>query len=113
MCLLSVEERVRRAGAHDDGRADALVRRRRLFEDEELERVAEGHLDVGHERQVARDLGPGHTVVTILCDGAHRYASKMFDVAYLEGQGLPAPAWLAPSPSDDVDDALCRALADS
>ncbi|KAH8090249.1 cysteine synthase [Aureococcus anophagefferens] len=40
-------------------------------------------------------------------------ASKMFDVAYLEGQGLPAPAWLAPSPSDDVADALFRVLADS
>ena len=70
-------------------------------------------LNVAGAMEVARDLGPGHTVVTILCDGAHRYASKMFDVAYLEGQGLPAPAWLAPSPSDDVDDALLRVLADS
>ena len=84
-----------------------------LLQNEGLALGLSSGLNVAGAMEVARDLGPGHTVVTILCDGAHRYASKMFDVAYLEGQGLPAPAWLAPSPSDDVDDALSRALADS
>jgi len=45
--------------------------------------------------RVARALGPGHTVVTILCDGGARYASKLFDVGFLRGKGLPVPAWMA------------------
>ncbi len=44
--------------------------------------------------RVARDLGPGHTVVTILCDGGARYASKLFNVAFLREKGLPVPAWM-------------------
>jgi cysteine synthase A len=45
--------------------------------------------------RVARDLGPGHTVVTVLCDGGARYASKLFNPAFLRGKNLPVPGWLA------------------
>ncbi len=45
--------------------------------------------------RVARDLGPGHTVVTILCDGGARYASKLFNVPFLREKGLPVPPWMA------------------
>jgi cysteine synthase A len=44
--------------------------------------------------RVARDLGPGHTVVTILCDGGSRYQSKLFNPEFLRGKGLPVPGWL-------------------
>ncbi|NNE84650.1 MAG: cysteine synthase A [Alphaproteobacteria bacterium] len=44
--------------------------------------------------RMAKDLGPGHTVVTVLCDGAHRYASKIFNIEFLKEKGLPLPAWL-------------------
>jgi cysteine synthase A len=44
--------------------------------------------------RVATALGPGHTVVTILADGGARYASKLFDPAFLRGKGLPVPGWL-------------------
>ncbi len=44
--------------------------------------------------RLARDLGPGHTIVTILADGAERYKSKMFNLAFLKEQGLPQPEWL-------------------
>ena len=44
--------------------------------------------------RVARELGPGHTVVTMLCDGAARYQSKLFNPAFLRERGLPAPSWL-------------------
>ncbi|WP_375465346.1 cysteine synthase A [uncultured Methylobacterium sp.] len=43
---------------------------------------------------LAKVLGPGHTVVTILCDGAARYASKLFNPAFLRSRGLPTPDWL-------------------
>ncbi|SNB51524.1 cysteine synthase A [Arboricoccus pini] len=43
---------------------------------------------------VARALGPGHTIVTILCDGGARYQSKLFNPAFLEEKGLPVPAWM-------------------
>jgi cysteine synthase A len=45
--------------------------------------------------RVARTLGPGHTIVTILCDGGARYASKLFNVPFLREKGLPVPSWLA------------------
>lgn len=45
--------------------------------------------------RVARDLGPGHTVVTILCDGGSRYQSKLFNPAFLREKSLPVPPWMA------------------
>ena len=45
--------------------------------------------------RVAKALGPGHTVVTVLCDGGARYQSKLFNPEFLRGKGLPVPAWLA------------------
>ena len=45
--------------------------------------------------RVARAIGPGHTVVTILCDGGSRYQSKLFNPGFLRGKGLPVPHWLA------------------
>ncbi|CDK98927.1 cysteine synthase A, O-acetylserine sulfhydrolase A subunit [Magnetospirillum gryphiswaldense MSR-1 v2] len=45
--------------------------------------------------KVARDLGPGHTVVTVLCDYGTRYQSKLFNPAFLREKNLPVPEWLA------------------
>jgi cysteine synthase A len=44
--------------------------------------------------KLAEHMGPGHTIVTILCDGGTRYQSKMFNPAFLREKGLPVPAWL-------------------
>jgi cysteine synthase A len=44
---------------------------------------------------VARQMGPGHTIVTILCDGGARYQSKLFNPEFLREKGLPVPPWLA------------------
>ena len=44
--------------------------------------------------RVARDLGPGHTVVTMLCDGGARYQSKLFNPDFLRSKNLPVPGWL-------------------
>jgi cysteine synthase A len=44
--------------------------------------------------RVAKSLGPGHTVVTILCDGGARYQSKLFNPDFLRSKNLPVPAWM-------------------
>jgi cysteine synthase A len=44
--------------------------------------------------RVAKAMGPGHTVVTVLCDGGSRYQSKLFNPAFLKEKGLPVPSWL-------------------
>lgn len=44
--------------------------------------------------RLARDMGPGHTIVTILCDYGTRYQSKIYNPAFLRSKDLPVPAWL-------------------
>ncbi|MEZ5840599.1 MAG: cysteine synthase A [Hyphomicrobiales bacterium] len=44
--------------------------------------------------RLARELGPGHTIVTVLCDYGARYQSKLFNPAFLKEKGLPCPQWL-------------------
>ena len=52
-------------------------------------------LNVAAAIAVARRLGPGHTIVTILCDGGARYQSKLFNPEFLRGKGLPTPPWMS------------------
>jgi cysteine synthase A len=51
-------------------------------------------INVAGAIRMARDLGPGHTVVTILCDQGARYQSKIYNPAFLRERGLPVPEWL-------------------
>jgi cysteine synthase A len=51
-------------------------------------------INVAGAIRLANDLGPGHTIVTILCDYGTRYQSKLFSPAFLRERGLPVPAWL-------------------
>ncbi len=44
--------------------------------------------------RLAKDLGPGHTIVTMLCDYGTRYQSKLFNPDFLRGKGLPYPEWM-------------------
>ncbi|MBN8997578.1 MAG: cysteine synthase A [Rhizobiales bacterium] len=44
--------------------------------------------------RLARELGPGHTIVTVLCDNGNRYQSKLFNPDFLQAHGLPVPEWL-------------------
>ena len=45
--------------------------------------------------RLAEHLGPGHTIVTVLCDYGNRYQSKLFNPAFLANKNLPIPEWLA------------------
>ena len=50
-------------------------------------------INVAGAVKLAKELGPGHTIVTILCDYGNRYASKIFNREFLESKGLPTPPW--------------------
>ena len=65
-----------------------------LLREEGLSLGTSSGVNVAGAIRLAKELGPGRTIVTILCDGAHRYASKIFNVAFLKEKGLPFPEWL-------------------
>ncbi|WP_299622744.1 cysteine synthase A [Pelagibius sp.] len=52
-------------------------------------------INVAGALRLARKLGPGHRIVTILCDGGMRYQSKLFNPAFLREKDLPVPDWLS------------------
>ncbi|AUJ63963.1 cysteine synthase A [Aestuarium zhoushanense] len=49
--------------------------------------------------RMAKEMGPGHTIVTILCDYGTRYQSKLFNPDFLKSKGLPVPGWMEHGPS--------------
>ena len=51
-------------------------------------------INVAGAVRLAEEMGPGHTIVTVLCDYGNRYQSKMFNPAFLREKDLPVPAWL-------------------
>ncbi len=65
-----------------------------LLEHEGLCLGGSSGINVAGAIRLAKELGPGHTVVTILCDYGTRYQSKLFDPAFLRSKDLPVPAWL-------------------
>jgi cysteine synthase A len=73
---------------------DALPLIFSLLREEGLVLGGSSGINVAAAIEVARRLGPGHTVVTILCDSGTRYQSKLYNPDFLRGKGLPVPAWL-------------------
>jgi cysteine synthase A len=65
-----------------------------LLADEGLCLGGSSGINVAGAMQLARQLGPGHTIVTVLCDSGTRYQSKLYNPDFLRGKGLPVPAWL-------------------
>ncbi|MDQ0420994.1 cysteine synthase A [Peteryoungia aggregata LMG 23059] len=59
-------------------------------------------INIAGAMRLARDLGPGHTIVTILCDYGNRYQSKLYNPDFLRSKGLPVPAWLEKRPTFDL-----------
>ena len=51
-------------------------------------------INVAGAIRMAKELGPGHNIVTILCDYGTRYQSRLFNVEFLKSKGLPFPSWL-------------------
>ncbi len=68
-----------------------------LFSLNQLEGICLGGssgINVAGAIRMAKDLGPGHTIVTILCDYGQRYQSKVYNPEFLQEKGLPVPPWL-------------------
>lgn len=74
--------------------AEALIEMFDLLEGEGLCMGPSTGINVAGAIRMGRDLGPGHTIVTILCDWGHRYISKAYNPSFLRDQGLPVPRWL-------------------
>ena len=66
-----------------------------LAQDEGLLLGGSSGVNVAGAIRMAKKLGPGHVIATVLCDSGARYASKLFDPAFLASKGLPAPPWLS------------------
>ncbi|MDX2158522.1 MAG: cysteine synthase A [Hyphomicrobiaceae bacterium] len=75
--------------------AEAVTIVFQLLEEEGLCLGSSSGVNVAGAIRLAKDLGPGHTIVTILCDYGTRYQSKLFNPDFLREKGLPVPAWLA------------------
>jgi cysteine synthase len=65
-----------------------------LMEHEGLCLGGSSGINVAGAIRMARELGPGHTIVTILCDYGTRYQSKLYNLEFLRSKNLPVPAWL-------------------
>lgn len=57
-------------------------------------------INVAGAMHLARKMGPGHTIVTVLCDYGSRYQSKLFNPAFLASKNLPVPHWLEAKPDE-------------
>ena len=78
--------------------AEALPLVFEMLEDEGLCLGGSSGINIAGAIRMAKDMGPGHTIVTILCDYGNRYQSKLYNPAFLKEKGLPVPEWLDRAP---------------
>ncbi len=74
--------------------AEAVATVFQLMEEEGLCLGASSGVNITGAKKLAKELGPGHTIVTILCDFGSRYQSKLFNPEFLRSKELPVPSWL-------------------
>jgi cysteine synthase A len=77
-----------------------------LLEHEGLCLGGSSAINIAGAVRMARDLGPGKTIVTVLCDYGNRYASKLFNPAFLREKNLPVPNWLEGRTPLDISDII-------
>ncbi|HWP27494.1 MAG TPA: cysteine synthase A [Xanthobacteraceae bacterium] len=65
-----------------------------LIEHEGISLGGSSGINIAGAIRLAKELGPGHTIVTVLADYASRYQSKLFNPTFLRSKNLPVPAWL-------------------
>ncbi|MEM0899164.1 MAG: cysteine synthase A [Pseudomonadota bacterium] len=69
-----------------------------LAEEEGMVMGGSTGINIAGAIRLAKDLGPGHTIVTILCDYGNRYQSRVYNPEFLREKGLPVPKWLETTP---------------
>ena len=80
--------------------ADALPAVFDLLSDEGLCLGGSSGTNIAGAIRMAQEMGPGHTIVTILCDYGTRYQSKLFNPEFLSSKGLPVPTWMQRGPQE-------------
>ena len=76
----------------DDSEALNIIYK--LKEDQKISLGGSSGINIGGAIKLAKHLGPGHNIVTILCDPGKRYASKIYNKEFLKSKNLPIPNWL-------------------
>ncbi|WP_238365422.1 cysteine synthase A [Mesobacterium pallidum] len=71
-----------------------------LLADEGLVMGGSTGVNIAGAIRMAKEMGPGHTIVTVLCDFGNRYQSKLFNPEFLKSKDLPVPDWLDRAPMD-------------
>ena len=66
----------------------------KIKEDQNISLGGSSGINIAGAIKLAKELGPGHNIVTILCDSGKRYASKMYNKEFLKSKNLPIPNWL-------------------
>ncbi|KRE23749.1 cysteine synthase [Bosea sp. Root483D1] len=80
-----------------------------LLEEEGLCLGGSSGINVAGAIRLAKEMGPGHTIVTILCDYGTRYQSKLFNPEFLRSKNLPVPGWL--ERDGGLEDVLAKVMA--
>ncbi|HRO16092.1 MAG TPA: cysteine synthase A [Paracoccus sp. (in: a-proteobacteria)] len=78
--------------------AEALPVMFDLLEHEGLCLGGSSGVNVAGAIRMGREMGPGHTIVTVLCDYGNRYLTKLWNPTFLRSKGLPVPHWMEPGP---------------
>jgi cysteine synthase A len=91
---------------------DAMNACYELIQTEGLALGMSSGINVAGAEKLARELGPGHTLCTILCDSASRYQGKMFNREFLKSKNLPEPTWYTTELPDEIKEALQNAKVD-
>ncbi|MEM1038443.1 MAG: cysteine synthase A [Pseudomonadota bacterium] len=73
-----------------------------LMEHEGLVLGGSSGVNIAGAVRMAKEMGPGHTIVTILCDYGTRYQAKLFNPEFLRSKDLPVPAWMEPAKRDNI-----------
>jgi len=66
----------------------------KIQEDQKISLGGSSGINIAGAIRLAKELGPGHNIITILCDSGKRYASKLYNKEFLKSKSLPIPSWL-------------------
>lgn len=81
-----------------------------LMQEEGLYLGTSSAINVAGAMRMAKALGPGHNIVTMLCDSASRYPDKLFNIDFLESKNLPTPKWMRRAVTTELEAVVRKVL---